>query len=114
MSASAPDTEQGQVGDEAVEKPPTNSRGTTTPDLASLLKVLKVDVPQFNGQNVHNWVYTIEKFFSLHSIPSELRLQVVAFHLDGEAASWYQWICKSIFGPPFMMTRWVEFPSLLR
>ena len=54
MSASAPDTEQGRAGDEGVETPPTNSREATTPDLAYLLKVLKVDVPRFNGQNVHN------------------------------------------------------------
>ena len=63
--------------------------------MADLLKVLKVDAPRFNGQNVHNWVYMIEKFFSLYAIPSLLRLQVVAFHLDGEAASWYQWMDRN-------------------
>ena len=61
-SASSPDTKQDLMGDEGVETPLTNSRGATTPDLASLLKVLKVDIPRFNGQNVYNWVYTIEKF----------------------------------------------------
>ena len=28
----------------------------------------------------------------MHSIPSELGLQVVAFHLDGEAESRYEWM----------------------
>ena len=88
-SASAPNTDQDQLGEERVETQPANSRGATPLDLASLLKVLKVDVPRFNGQKVHNYLYTIEKFFSLHSFPPGLRLQVVAFHLDGEAASWY-------------------------
>ena len=37
-------------------------------------------------------MYTIEKFVSLHYIPPERHLQVVAFHLDGGAASWYQWM----------------------
>ena len=31
-SASGLDTEQDSVGDERVETPPTNSKGTTTPD----------------------------------------------------------------------------------
>ena len=57
--------------------------------------MLKIDVPRFNGQNVHNWVYIIEKFFSMHVVASGLPLQVVAFHLDDEAASWYQWMDRN-------------------
>ncbi|EXC16225.1 hypothetical protein L484_024397 [Morus notabilis] len=59
------------------------------PDMNSLLKTLRLDVPQFNGTNVVNWVYKIEKFFSLHCIDPDLRLAVVAFHLDGEPVTWY-------------------------
>ena len=82
----------GRVGEDGFESPQANPSASNTLDLAAILKVLKVDVPCFNGQNVHNWVYTIEIFFSMHAIFSGLRLQVVAFHLEDEAASWYQWM----------------------
>ena len=61
-------------------------------DISALLKVLKVDVPKFHGQHMYNWIYTIEKYFSLHVVLTILHLQVVAFHLEGEAASWCQWM----------------------
>ena len=78
-----------------MELPPSFSGELRSSHLSTLLKVLKVDVPKFHGQHVYNLIYTIEKFFSLHYIPAMLRLQVVAFHLEGEAASWYQWMDRN-------------------
>lgn len=63
--------------------------------LSSYLKGIKLDLPRFNGEEVHNWIYKVEKYFSLHSVPSAIRLQVVALHLEGEAASWYQWMDRN-------------------
>ena len=53
-SASAPATNQDHVGEEGVETQLANPREASAPDLDSLLKVLKVNVPRFNGKNVHN------------------------------------------------------------
>ena len=89
-SISHPDPDH--VDEGGVDPQPVTRTNSNGPDVADLLKVVKVDVPRFNGQNVHNWVYTIEKFFSLHVILSLLRLQVMGFHLDGEVTSWYQWM----------------------
>ena len=63
-------------------------------DMNSLLKTLRVDVPRFDCSNVNNWIYRINKFFSLHQIDPGMRLEVVAFHLDGEPSMWYQWMEK--------------------
>ena len=92
---SASQADLGRVGEDGVETPQAHPSASNTSDLAAILKVLKVDVPHFNGQNVHNRVYTIEKFFSMHVVPPGLRLQVVGFHLDDEATSWYQWMDRN-------------------
>lgn len=34
-----------------------------------ILRTLRVDVPKFNGSQVHQWIYKTEKFFSLQSLP---------------------------------------------
>lgn len=60
----------------------------------SLLKTLRVYVPRFEGSNVENWIYKINKFFSLHQVDPAMRLAVVAFHLDREPSMWYQWMEK--------------------
>ena len=73
-----------QIGDERTDTvlPPM--------DMNSLLKTLRVDVPRFDCSNVNNWIYRINKIFSLHQIDPGMRLAVVAFHLDGEPSMWYQ------------------------
>lgn len=63
-------------------------------DLHSILKTLRVDVPCFDGSNVDDWLYKINKFFTLHGVAPAMRLAVVAFHLDGEPSTWYQWMEK--------------------
>ena len=67
--------------------------GESSPkELESLLKTLRVKVPRFDGSNVETWIYKISKFFDLHRVDLELRLAVVAFHLEGGPATWYQWM----------------------
>ena len=72
---------------------PSSLTGELSPsDLSAILKVLKVDVPKFHGSHVHNRIYNIKNFFCLYAVLESLCLQVVAFHLECEAASWYQWM----------------------
>lgn len=42
-------------------------------DITEYLKGIKVDVPIFNGSYVHKWIYRIEKYLSIHSVPEHLR-----------------------------------------
>lgn len=54
-----------------------------------ILKNLRVDVPKFSGSQVNQWIYKIEKFFSLQSLSDAAKLQIVTFHMEGEASAWY-------------------------
>lgn len=63
-------------------------------ELNGLLKTLRVKVPRFDGSNVDDWIYKINKFFDLHKVDNELRLTMVAFHLDGAPSAWFQWMEK--------------------
>ena len=69
--------ESSQIGEERTDPvlPPV--------DMSSLLKTLRVDVPRFDDSNVDNWIYRINKFFSLHQIDPRTLLAVVEFHLMG-------------------------------
>lgn len=58
-------------------------------DMNFLLKTLRVDVPRFDGTNVENLIYKINKFLTLHQVEPMTLLVVVAFHLDGEPSMWY-------------------------
>lgn len=60
-----------------------------------ILKNLRFGVPKFSGSQVHQWIYKIEKFFSLQSLSDAAKLQIVAFHMEGEASAWYQWMEKN-------------------
>lgn len=43
---------------------------------------------------VEDWIYKMNKFFELHNVSSEMRLAIVAFHLEGAPSTWYQWMEK--------------------
>lgn len=79
------------------------------PDLHSLLRTLRVDVPRFDGSNVDDWIYKINKFFALNRVEPEMRLAIVSFHLDGEPSTWFQWMEKS-----GVLTTWEIFLRELR
>ncbi|XP_062119217.1 uncharacterized protein LOC133832962 [Humulus lupulus] len=63
-------------------------------DLNLILKTLRVKVPRFDGLNVDDWIYKINKFFDLHRVDPAMRLAVIAFHLDGAPSTWFQWMEK--------------------
>lgn len=58
---------------------------------------------------MEEWIYKIEKFFSLHHLPPQRRLSLVSFHLDGEASTWFQWMEKG-----GRLTSWDVFVDELR
>ncbi|XP_030479409.2 uncharacterized protein LOC115696659 [Cannabis sativa] len=91
---------------------PSGHQPTTTLDsreVNSLLKVLRVKVHRFDGTNVEDWIYKINKFFDLHGVLPEVRLAMVAFHLEGAPSTWFQWMEK---GGGF--SNWESFIRALR
>jgi hypothetical protein len=66
--------------------------------------LLKLNVPRFDGTNAIDWIFQIEAFFDFHATPPVSRLQIVSFHLDGRAASWFQWAMRSN-----LLSSWPDF-----
>ena len=78
-------------------------------DVNQILKIMRVKVPRFDRTNVEDWVYKINKFFDLHGFSPNIRLSMVAFHLDGPPSTWFQWMEK---GGGF--SDWESFLRVLR
>ena len=53
------------------------------------LKSMKLEVQRFDSSNSLKWISRIDRFFNFHGKPDALRLQIVAFHLDGPVTVWY-------------------------
>lgn len=89
-----------------------SKRSETTSDnreMNSLLKTLRVKVPRFDGTNVDDWVYKINKFFDMHKVEEEVRLAMVPFHLEGTPSTWFQWMEKG-----GALTDWTAFLRALQ
>lgn len=93
-------TSQMQGGDHSVGREGERSVGRRSDadadsrELHTLVKSLRVKVPRFDGLNVDDWIYKINKFFDLHRVDPVMRLAVVPFHLDGTPSTWFQWMEK--------------------
>ncbi|MCH98142.1 hypothetical protein A2U01_0019141, partial [Trifolium medium] len=85
-----------------VQTPP---RGVPDP----VLRSLKLSVPRFDGSNLTDWLFQIEAFFDYHATPEASRLQIVAFHLDGRAAAWFQWAMRN-----GLLSSWPVFREAVR
>ncbi|KAK2368526.1 hypothetical protein QL285_081714 [Trifolium repens] len=64
-------------------------------DITAVMKTLCLDVPHFDEKGVEDWIYKINKLFTLHRLTTESCLTMVSFHLDDKASSWFQWMEKS-------------------
>ncbi|KAL5704564.1 hypothetical protein ACHQM5_022972 [Ranunculus cassubicifolius] len=55
---------------------------------------LKLQFPQFSGQDPNSWIYRAEKYFDFQNIHPNQRVQLASFHLEGLALQWHRWITK--------------------
>lgn len=56
---------------------------------------LKLDVPRFDGNDAHGWIFKISQFFTYHQTSEEDRITIASFYLDGPALAWYQWMYRN-------------------
>ncbi|XP_057775458.1 uncharacterized protein LOC130994433 [Salvia miltiorrhiza] len=71
--------------------------------------LVRLDVPRFDGDDPHSWIFKIEEYFAYHNTPDTQRLQIVAFHLDGKASTWFQWLKSQ-----HMLSTWSDFLARVR
>lgn len=68
-----------------------------------------MEVPKFDGTDPQGWIFRVEEFFDFHGTPDHMRLRIVAFHMEGRAASWFQWMKANN-----LLTTWMEFITSLK
>nr|KYP36924.1 hypothetical protein KK1_041913 [Cajanus cajan] len=55
-------------------------------------KYFKINLPQFDGIDVDDWVFRLEEYFDVAKNPLEQRIKVARFHMIGPAYAWYKWM----------------------
>lgn len=58
-------------------------------------KGMKVEVPRFKGEEPEDWIFKIKEFFEIYGVPSEQRIKIASFHMEGAAYLWYKWVTKN-------------------
>ena len=53
------------------------------------------DLPQFNGDDVEDWLFRLEEFFDVAGTPFDQRIKVASFHMVGPAYAWYNWLIRN-------------------
>ena len=52
---------------------------------------LRLEQPQFSGEDPHTWVFKAEEYFDYYQVPADHRLRLSSLMMTGDAASWYQY-----------------------
>nr|XP_043620521.1 uncharacterized protein LOC122592345 [Erigeron canadensis] len=55
----------------------------------------KIEFPKFEGDNVEDWIYKCEHFYTIDATPETSKIRYVAIHITGRALSWHQGYMKS-------------------
>nr|GEZ59393.1 hypothetical protein [Tanacetum cinerariifolium] len=64
----------------------------------------KITLPTFDGSNPLDWIFQAEQYFLFYNIAPHQRLPIVAFHLSGNALSWYKYLVNN-----HLLTTWDTF-----
>lgn len=71
------------------------------------LRLPKLEIPLFSGEDVLSWIFQIEHFFSHHTTPEDQKILIAAFYMTGEALQWYHWLFATE-----QLTTWEAFVRL--
>lgn len=74
--------------------PPMTDTSTRPPltGTVTTVRLPKLEIPLFSGDDVLNWLLQIELFFSYHQVPVDQKLIIAAFYMTGPALQWYHWL----------------------
>nr|GEV66920.1 hypothetical protein [Tanacetum cinerariifolium] len=53
-------------------------------------RLTKFEFPKFYGEDVHGWLYRVNQFFLLDSIPDEQKVRLVSMHMFDKALNWHK------------------------
>ncbi|GJV60973.1 ATP-dependent DNA helicase PIF1-like protein [Tanacetum coccineum] len=69
-----------------------------------LPRSMRLDVPKFSGNDPDSWIFSITEYFSLMATPTDQRLRIVWFNLEGNTAEWFLWMTRNN-----LITTWEDF-----
>nr|GFB90186.1 prolyl oligopeptidase family protein [Tanacetum cinerariifolium] len=69
-----------------------------------IMRSMRFDVPKFNGADPESWIFSINKYFELLERPTNQRLKVMGFNLEGDATEWFRWMTRNK-----LVTSWDNF-----
>jgi len=85
-----------------------SSGSSSNTDNDNTLKPPKIRLLPFDGNNLMDWVFQAEQFFSPYSIPRPQRLANITGYMIGDALEWYQWMHNNN-----LLSTWDAFTSAL-
>ncbi|GKA72671.1 hypothetical protein Tco_0778887 [Tanacetum coccineum] len=69
----------------------------------------KLNLPAFDGSNPLDWLFQADQYFSFYNITPPQRLSMIAFHLTGDALSWYKYLFNNR-----LLTTWMRYTTCPR
>lgn len=58
----------------------------------------RLDFPNFDGVEVHKWLYRCNQYFDIKKTEKSKRLKLTSYYLDGITLYWYQNYMRSLGG----------------
>ncbi|GJV20862.1 hypothetical protein Tco_1369882 [Tanacetum coccineum] len=74
-------------------------------------RMTKLEFPAFDGSDFKEWYYQCCQFFDLDETPEEMKIRLVAIHLNGRALHWHQSFMKDMVGRSLS---WKQYVAELR
>ena len=74
-------TSTGIRSEERTNWPSTNTGNTP--------KKPKIVFPSFDGNNPRNWIRKCKKYFNIHPMDDDQKLDMVSIHMEGKADTWF-------------------------
>ncbi|XP_039129157.1 uncharacterized protein LOC120265351 [Dioscorea cayenensis subsp. rotundata] len=71
------------------------------------VRLPKLEITLFSGENVLSWIFQIEHFFAHHATPEDQKISMAAFYMTGVALQWYHWLFATE-----QLTTWTAFVRL--
>ena len=72
-------------------------------------RIPRNDLPHFNGEDVEDWLFRLDKYFDFATTPFDQRIKISSFYMTGPAYSWYKWMVQNGYA-----TDWAMFVEALR
>ncbi|GKA42212.1 myosin heavy chain-related protein [Tanacetum coccineum] len=65
--------------------------------------------PESYWDDPERWIFSITEYFSLLNTPTDQRLRIMSFNLEGAATEWFQWMTRN-----GLITTWTRFEESVK